>query len=73
MIKIMCKYQKDIPQPKNLPYPRASFTGECGFKLVLIEGYDMDWKNNKTYGKPIFPKGKCMKCNTDIEADDYNV
>jgi len=63
----MCKYKKDIPQPKTLPYPRATFTSECGFKLMLTEGYSMDWRNYDTYGKPINPQGKCMKCKEDIE------
>lgn len=64
----MCKYQKDIPQSKTLPYPRANFTSECGFQLTLLEGYSMDWRNYDTYGKPVTPKGKCMKCKEDIEV-----
>jgi hypothetical protein len=32
----MCKYQKDKPQPKTLPYPRATFTSECGFLFCLF-------------------------------------
>lgn len=63
----MCKYQKSKPQPESIPYPRVQFESECGFKLVLIEGYDQDWTKHKTYGEPIIPKGRCMKCNTEIE------
>ena len=64
----MCKYQKDQPQPKTLPYPRVSFTSECGFNLMLKEGYNMDWRDCENYGKPVYPKGKCMKCKNEIEG-----
>jgi hypothetical protein len=64
----MCKYKKDKPQPKNLPYPRVTFTSECGFNLMLSEGYNMDWRNNGTYRTQKIPKGKCMKCGCEIEV-----
>jgi len=63
----MCNYKKESPQPKTIPYPRATFVAECGFYLMLKEGYSLDWRNNKTYKKPLYPKGKCMKCNQVIE------
>jgi len=66
----MCKYKREIPQPKSLPYPRATLISECGFNLMLTEGYSMDWRNHNTYGKPINPKGKCMKCKEEIEVVD---
>ena len=64
----MCKYKKSKPQPKNIPYPRVQFESECGFKLVLTEGYDQDWHNHKKYGQPLLPKGKCLKCQSEIEV-----
>lgn len=67
----MCKYQKSKPQPKNIPYPRVQFESECGFKLVLTEGYDQDWTKHKTYGEPIIPKGNCLKCQSEIEVVPY--
>jgi hypothetical protein len=67
----MCKYKKDKPQPKTLPYPRVTFTSECGFKLMLNEGYGMDWRNHENYGHPVYPKGKCMKCKEEIEMVDF--
>lgn len=63
----MCKYQKSKPQPKNIPYPRVQFESECGLKLVLNEGYNTDWTKHH-YGHPVNPKGKCMKCQSEIEV-----
>lgn len=62
----MCNYKKSEPQPEKMLYPRVQFESECGFKLILIEGYDMDWRDHSKYGNPILPIGKCMKCNSDI-------
>lgn len=67
----MCKYQKSKPQPENIPYPRVQFESECGFKLVLNEGYDKDWTKHQTYGHPVNPKGKCMKCQSEIEVVSF--
>jgi len=64
----MCKYTKDIPQSKTLPYPRVTFTSECGVNLTLVVGYNMDWRDYANYRKPVNPKGKCMKCKSDIEV-----
>ena len=64
----MCKYKREIPQPKSMPYPRVTFVSECGFNLMLTEGYSMDWRKYETYGKPVNPKGNCMKCKEEIEV-----
>ena len=61
-----CNYKKSELQPENIPYPRVQFESECGFKLVLTDGYDMNWKDHEKYGTPILPRGKCMKCNKEI-------
>ena len=63
----MCKYHKSKPQPESIPYPRVQFESECGFKLVLTDGYDQDW-TKQTYGEPIIPKGNCLKCQSEIEV-----
>lgn len=64
----MCKYQKSL---QDLPYPRVQFESECGFKLVLAEGYNQDWKS-KDYGKIKIPQGKCLKCQSLIEVIETN-
>jgi hypothetical protein len=64
----MCNYKKSEHQPKNIPYPRVQFESECGFKLVLIEGYDMNWQDHNKYANLILPSGKCMKCNNEITS-----
>ena len=69
----MCKYVKDDNQ--DAPYPRVSHTSECGFRLVLLEGYEFD--SRKDCGGSGFsersnriakPTGKCMKCKEAITA-----
>jgi hypothetical protein len=70
--KIMCNYKKSNPQPKNIPNPRVQFESECGFKLVLNEGFNMNWQDYKKYRNPILPSGKCMKCNNDINFKQVN-
>jgi hypothetical protein len=63
---IMCNYKKSNPQPENIPYDRTQFESECGFILVLKEGYNMNWQDYTKYRKPITPIGKCMKCSNEI-------
>lgn len=63
---IMCNYKKSNPQPKNMPNDRTKFESECGFILVLKQGYDMNWQDYTNYRKPITPSGNCMKCNNEI-------
>jgi hypothetical protein len=44
------------------PYPRRQWDCECGFRLVLIKGYNQDYRSDD-YKKLTLPKGRCMKCN----------
>lgn len=62
----MCNYKKSEPQPKTIPYPRVQFESECGLKVVLKEGRNLDWRNSNVYGQVELPSGKCMKCNDEI-------
>ena len=59
----MCKY---IKTKKELPYSRTYYKSKCGFQLMLVTGYNMDYKSND-YGKIIHPSGKCMLCKDEIE------
>lgn len=61
-----CKYSKESPQPKNMPYPRISYNSECGFNLVINEGYVTDYRDYDNLGKEIKPKGNCLKCKKEI-------
>ena len=49
----------------ELAYPRVEWKCECGFRLCIIEGYNMNWESDN-YGKLVYPKGKCMKCKCEI-------
>ena len=67
----MCDYKKN--ETKNLPYPRKSYTSECGLDFVMLEGYKfITSKDTANCGIQInteelnLPSGKCMKCGKDI-------
>lgn len=36
----MCRYTKDEQQ--TAPYPRVEYTAQCGFRLCIMEGYEID-------------------------------
>ena len=57
---------------KEIPYPRNEWICDCGFKYVLMVGFNPDWKSND-YGKTIIPSGKCMKCKKEIFVDEKKI
>ena len=61
----MCEYK--LSAEENKVFPRVNWVSECGFKLTVVEGYNMDHKND-SYGKINPPSGKCLKCKEEITA-----
>jgi len=51
----------------TIPYPRVEWKCECGFRLCINEGYNIDWRSDD-YGKLKPPTGKCMKCKGEISV-----
>jgi len=65
-----CKYK--ISKEK-LPYPRVMYDCECGFKYVMLEGYEQknysDSGGGKFAGRTknlLKPQGICSKCKKKI-------
>tara|TARA_R110000851_G_scaffold326621_1_gene495479 strand:+ start:40 stop:249 length:210 start_codon:yes stop_codon:yes gene_type:complete len=69
----MCKYtvEKDA-----VPYPRIKYNSECGYQLMLIEGYKCESTKDSGGGSFLIranelnlPSGKCRKCGVEITTD----
>jgi len=61
----MCKY---IEVKNGAPHPRTRWSSECGFDLVLMQGYTPNFGKQEEYDKKILPAGGCMKCKAEIET-----
>ena len=61
----MCKYT--LNEKNKAPFPRVRYLSECGFDLVLMEGYKHDIDGGRT-SDLISPSGSCMKCKGEIEC-----
>ncbi len=60
-----CRYELDESKP--LPFPRVGWIGECGYRLALLEGYNVNYINNPAFDnettcKYRLPTGLCSKC-----------
>lgn len=60
-----CKYVLDEIEA---PYPRVSYISECGFQLVMMEGYEYNEFSGRT-SKFKIPSGKCLKCKKEIVVE----
>lgn len=74
----MCKYTKDEQQAA--PYPRVEYTAQCGFRLCIMEGYEVDTQTDSLGNqfqtrstRLVVPSGKCMQCGENITVKTENL
>ena len=66
-----CEY---VIEEDGAPYPRVKYNSECGFQLVVLEGYEFDSSKTSSGNESFsyrtkrvnFPSGNCGKCKNEI-------
>lgn len=63
-----CGYKKT---DSELPFPRAEWESDCGYRLCLMTGYKDGEHGAPNYGKSVLipPSGSCTKCKKPIKAE----